>query len=300
MAVSIVIAARNAAPFIGATLASAASQGKELGEIIVVDDGSTDATAAIVRNAPDRRVRLVSNQGLGVSAARNTGARLASGEWLMFLDADDLLREAALASLCAMAAASPDADVVYGDYDRIDAEGRALGRRRLLKARRKPSGDVLEPLLAGNFIVNGGIMIVRKCVFDRVGGFDETLRFCEDWHCWCRLAAVARFRFLPEIVLDYRVHSANTMSSTQRSPDDFLPAAERVFDEAAIIGRLPASALTKLREAATIHLITYAAAQAMRFRSYGKALAFAARAARRSPSNVLPIALRLVSAGFGL
>lgn len=300
MAVSIVIAARNAARFIGATLASAANQGQELGEIIVVDDGSTDATAAIVGSFPDRRVRLVSNHGRGVSAARNTGARIATGEWLMFLDADDVLRAAALARLRATAAASPDTDVVYGDYDRIDAEGRAVGRRRLLKARRKPSGEVLEALLAGNFIVNGGIMIVRKRVFDRIGGFDETLRFCEDWHCWCRLAAVARFRFLPEIVLDYRVHPANTMSSSQRSPGDFLPAAERVFDDALITGRLPTAALAKLRESATVHLITYAAAQAVRFRSYGKAIAFAAQAVRRSPSDLVPVALRLVSAGLGL
>jgi glycosyltransferase involved in cell wall biosynthesis len=300
MTVSIVIAARDAARFIGATLASAARQGDELGEIIVVDDGSTDATAAIVGSFPDHRVRLVSSCGQGVSAARNTGARLATGEWLMFLDADDLLREAALARLCAAAAASPDADVIYGDYDRIDAQGRAVGRRGLLKARRKPSGEVLQDLLAGNFIVNGGIMIVRKRVFDRLGGFDEALRFCEDWHCWCRLAAVARFRFLPEIVLDYRVHSANTMSSTQRSPADFIPAAERVFADALIVGRVPAAALAKLHEAATVHLIIYAAAQAVRFRSYSKAVAFAAQAVRRSASNLWPVALRLVSAGLGL
>lgn len=299
MTVSIVIAARNADRFIGETLASATSQGGGVGEIIVVDDGSSDGTAAVVGRFSDRGVRLATNRGHGVSAARNTGARLATGEWLMFLDADDLLRPGAIERLCQAAAAAPDADVVYGDYDRVDGEGRAVGRRGLLRARRKPSGHVLERLLAGNFIVNGGIMIIRKRVFDAVGGFDEALRFCEDWHCWCRLAAAAKFHYLPAIVLDYRVHSANTMSSTQRSPSDFLPAAERVFDDAAMTAGLPAARLAKLRDAATVHLITYAAAQAIRFRSYGKALTFAADAVRRSPSRLLPVTARVVLAGLG-
>jgi glycosyltransferase involved in cell wall biosynthesis len=299
MSVTIVIPAYNAAGFVAEALASAVRQGSAVREIIVVDDHSADDTVAVAGRFGDPRIRLVANRSRGVSAARNTGAALATADWLMFLDADDRLRDGAVDRLLAAAAEAPQAGVVYGDYDRIDAGGRLVGRRRLLSGRSKPAGDVLERLLAGNFIVNGGIMLVRRAVFAGIGGFDETLRFCEDWHCWCRLAAVTPFHYLPAIVLDYRSHGGNTMSAALRSPDDFLPAADRVFGEPAVVGRLPAALKARLHRAAATHLITYAAAQAMRVGAYGKSLAFAARALRLSPSRLLPVSLRLVTARLG-
>jgi len=291
--------AYNAAAFIMEALASALRQGGALREIIVVDDGSTDDTRATVAALSDPSIRLVDNRGRGVSAARNTGAALASGDFLMFLDADDRLRDAALDQLLAAATEAPQSTVIYGDYDRIDGQGRLVGRRRLLAGRSKPSGQVLERLLAGNFIVNGGIMLVGRQTFQTAGGFDETLRYCEDWHCWCRLAAITPFRYIPAIVLDYRSHGGNTMSATLRSPADFLPAADRVFADMAVVRRLPSSLRTRLHRAASVHLITYAAMQAVRVGQYGKSLTFAAQALRLSPFRLLPMTLRLVTARLG-
>ena len=91
--------ARNAASHIREAIASVLAQGLDVDALIVVDDGSSDATAAIVRTFGDSRIRLVANDGSGVSAARNAGARAATGEWLMFLDADDRLRPGAIAAL---------------------------------------------------------------------------------------------------------------------------------------------------------------------------------------------------------
>ena len=225
--VSVVIAVRNAAAYIREAVESVLRQGCDVGELIVVDDGSTDDTASIVRSLDDVRIRLVANDLMGVSAARNLGARLAGGHWLMFLDADNRLRPGAVARLIAGAKAAPHAVVVYGDYDLIDGAGRPIGRRSLLKGRRKPSGQVLERLAAGNFIVNGGIMIVRADAFAATGGFDASLRYCEDWHCWCRLAALGEFHFIPAQLLDYRLHATNTMNAAQRSPRDFSPPWKR-------------------------------------------------------------------------
>jgi hypothetical protein len=218
----------------------------------------------------------------------------------MFLDADDRLRPGAIAALLKAAMSAPQAVVVYGDYDRIDGDGRPIGRRGLLRGRSKPSGRVLARLAAGNFIVNGGIMIIRRATFAAAGGFDEALKYCEDWHCWCRLAALGEFRFLPDLILDYRVHAANTMNATLRSPQDFLPAAKRVFGDRAILDKLPAHLVPMLRRAAEVHLITYAAAQAVRFRGYRKAARYALMAARRSPLAVPHVTLRVGLAFLGI
>jgi glycosyltransferase involved in cell wall biosynthesis len=282
MPVSVVMPAKNAAAFLGEAIESVLTQGRDVIEIIVVDDGSSDDTRSIVRAFEDRGVRLLDNQGAGVSAARNTGARAANGDWLMFLDADDRLRPSAVAALVGPAQAAPDAVAIYGNYDRIDGQGRPIGRRRWLRHRPKPSGRVLERLAAGNFIVNGGVMIVRSRSFAEVGGFDETLKYCEDWHCWCRLAALGEFRFIPDFLLDYRQHRDNTMSATVRSPQDFLPAAERVFCDRSILAKLPAGSAAALRDAAELHLLTYAATQAVHFRRYRQAFSYLLMVAQRS------------------
>src|SRR5882672_10429540 len=99
MSVSVIMPARNAAAHIGEAIESVLAQGEHLRELIVVDDGSSDETIAIVRGFDDCRIRLLTNVSSGVSSARNTGARWATADWLMFLDADDRLRKNALAIL---------------------------------------------------------------------------------------------------------------------------------------------------------------------------------------------------------
>ena len=297
--VSVVIPAKNVAAYVGETLASALAQG-EVTEVIVVDDGSTDNTIAIVRAIRDPRLRLMTNDSAGVSAARNLGARHASGEWLLFLDADDRLRPGAVAALLAAARGAPRAVLVYGDYNTIDSEGRQVGRRDLLKGRRKPSGDVLTRLAASNFIVNGGIALARAEAFRAIGGFDTSLRYCEDWHCWCRLAAIGEFEFAPKLLLDYRLHTANTMNAAVRTPQDFFPAIARVFDDGLILARLPEGTAARLRQAAEIHLVTYSAMQAVRFGRYRQAFTYLGMGGRRSLKSLPRSALRVALACFGI
>lgn len=298
-AVSVVMPAKNAAAYIGEAIASALAQ-EGVTEVIVVDDGSTDDTVAIMRSIRDLRLRLKANDATGVSAARNLGARDARGDWLMFLDADDRLRPDAVTTLLTAARAAPHAVLVYGDYNTIDSAGRAIGRRGLLKGRRKPSGNVLERLASGNFIVNGGIMLIRAEVFRAAGGFDVSLRYCEDWHCWCRLAATGEFAHVPKLLLDYRLHTANTMNAAMRTPQDFFPAVARVFDDQLILGKLPAGAAPRLRQAAEIHLVTYAATQAVRFGRYREALGYLGMVGRRSLKAVPRSALKITLSYFGI
>jgi glycosyltransferase involved in cell wall biosynthesis len=297
--VSIVIPAKNVAAYISETIASALAQ-DEVTEVIVVDDGSTDDTIAIVRAVADPRLHLMANDSAGVSSARNLGARHANGDWLVFLDADDRLRPGAVAALLAAARRAPRAVLVYGDYNTIDSEGRQIGRRELLKGRRKPSGDVLARLASGNFIVNGGIALTRAEAFRAVGGFDVGLRYCEDWHCWCRLAAIGEFAFVPKLLLDYRVHTANTMNAALRTPQDFFPAIARIFDDGLILSRLPEGSAAGLRQAAEIHLVTYSAMQAVRFGRYREAFSYLGMIGRQSPKSLPRATVRVGLAYFGI
>lgn len=297
-AVSVVIPVKNAAAYIGEAIASALAQ-EGVTEVIVVDDGSTDGTIAIVRAIGDRRLRLMTNDASGVSAARNLGARDARGDWLMFLDADDRLRPGAVTMLLAAAKAAPHAVLVYGDYNTIDSTGRTIGRRDLLKGRQKPSGNVLERLAGGNFIVNGGIMLIRADAFRKAGGFDLSLRYCEDWHCWCRLAATGEFAHVPKVLLDYRLHTTNTMNAAMRTPQDFFPAVARMFDDQLILSELPPGAAPRLRQAAEIHLVTYAATQAVRFGRYREALVYLGMVGRRSLKAVPRSAIKMTLSYFG-
>jgi len=283
MSVSIVMAAKNASAHVREAIESSLAQGSCVRELIVVDDGSTDDTAAVVHGLGDRRIQLLANAGSGVSAARNHGAQRATGSWLMFLDADDRLRPGAVSTLMAAAQNAPQAVLIYGDYDRIDGKGRPIGRRAFLRRRSKPSGRVLERLVGGNFIVNGGIMIIRPDAFHAAGGFDESLQYCEDWHCWCRLAALGEFEFIDALLLDYRVHAANTMNAALRSPQDFFPAADKIFCDKLILSKLPPELIPRLRRAADLHLFTYAAAQAIRFGRYREAITYILRIAQSSP-----------------
>lgn len=297
--VSVVIPAKNAEAYIGETIASALAQA-DVTEVIVIDDGSTDDTVAIVRAIGDLRLRLMVNDASGVSAARNLGARSARGGWLMFLDADDRLRPNAISTLLTAVKAAPHAVLAYGDYNMIDSEGHTIGRRDLLKGRRKPSGNVLERLAGGNFIVNGGIMLVRADAFRATGGFDVSLRYCEDWHCWCRLAALGEFAYVPKLLLDYRLHTASTMNAAVRTPQDFFPAVARVFDDELILGKLPAGAAPRLRQAAEIHLVTYAATQAVRFGRYREALGYLGMVGRRSLKAMPRSAVKIALSYFGI
>ncbi|GLR86894.1 UDP-hexose transferase [Bradyrhizobium iriomotense] len=295
-----IIPAKNAAAYIRETIDSALAQSADVGEVIVIDDGSRDDTVAIVRSIRDSRLQLIANEQAGVSAARNLGAQTARGAWLLFLDADDRLRSRAVATLVAAAKAAPAAVLVYGDYDLIDSDGRPIGRRGLLQGRRKPSGDVLARLARGNFIVNGGIMLVRADAFRTAGGFDERLSLCEDWHCWCRLAAIGDFQFVPALLLDYRLHTANTMNAAARSPRDFFPAVERVFADELILAKLTPENRPALRQAAEIHLITYAATQAVRFGRYGDALSYMGMVRQRSLTALPRSLAKLVLARLGI
>jgi glycosyltransferase involved in cell wall biosynthesis len=293
MWVNVVIPVKNGARFIGEAVASALSQ-PGVKRVVVVDDGSTDETAEVAARIRDQRVTLIQGDGRGVSAARNLGfaelertipAPESDRNWVMFLDADDRLVPCAIQKL--LEGAQADCVAVYGDYERIDASGHRIGRRSMLLRRAKPSGEILRDLLAGNFIVNGGVMLIRHTQFRRAGGFDETLRYCEDWHLFCRLAGLGPIVWCPRTtVLEYRVHDSSAMMSRRLDFADYQAAVERIFTDPMIVGRVSRADVVRLRRSAQVHLKTYLACQAIRARAYGRAMKEAAEAIALLPSQM--------------
>ncbi len=306
MSVSIIIPVRNGRAFLAEAVRSALAQ-PEAADVIVVDDGSSDGSADLVRAMTDARLRLVAGPRRGVSAARNLGLARSrelyrSGEtapkWIMFLDADDRLRPGALASL--LRGVEGDCVAVYGDYDRIDDQGRPIGRRRWLGSRRKPSGEVLRALLTGNFIVNGGVMLIRREAFEAIGGFDESLRYCEDWHAFCRLAARGPVLWRADAdVLDYRVHDASAMMGSGVRFRDCQPALDRVFCDPELTARLNAGEREALRRRAEAHLRTYVVCQALRSRRYATVAPLIFGAMCALPSRAPRVLLRAAAAAAG-
>jgi glycosyltransferase involved in cell wall biosynthesis len=148
--VSIIIPAFNDVAWLSAAVDSALSQTYPSCEIIVVDDGSTDGTGALIRSRYGGRVRYVHQPNRGLPAARNAGLALASGEYVQFLDADDILLPSKVADHVGILEEDPECTVVYSDFAFIDRSGE---RRPIGFETRYRSGNVFSSLLDDNYIV---------------------------------------------------------------------------------------------------------------------------------------------------
>ena len=218
--VSVIIPAWNAAATLDATLRSVRAQTHRALEVIVVNDGSTDATADIVvaHASQDSRIRLESIANSGVAAARNRGMALASGELFAFLDADDLWAPEKLRKqLEALRAAGSRAGLAYTWSTLIDSQDRIIPMADQPQA----DGDVLELLCRHNFLCNASVPLVTRAAAMAVpGGFDTSLRArgaqgAEDWKFYLQLAERYDFVLVPEALTGYR-QSPGGMSTNLR------------------------------------------------------------------------------------
>ncbi len=208
-AVSLVIPAFNAAGTLGYTLESLRRQTRDDWEAIVIDDGSVDGTAQLIRDLmeKDRRVRGIFSSNAGVSAARNEGIDAVGADWLIFLDADDALPDDHLAALLDAVAEDPGLDVLHCGWRRYSTGGQLLGAY--------PAQDIGNPFAhcarACPFAIHAA-MVRRERVL-AVGAFDAAMRMCEDWDLWQRLArAGAVFKALPEHWVDVHMRAGSLSS----------------------------------------------------------------------------------------
>jgi glycosyltransferase involved in cell wall biosynthesis len=211
--VSVVMPSYNSADTIVETIASVAAQSWREFEMIVVDDGSNDGTPALLAQQA-RRYPWISwciQANAGPSVARNTAIALARGEFIAFLDADDIWMPNKLALQVAAFEHNPNAAFVYAD-ERDFWPDRELPKT-LFQQKRPARGNVLRALFnRGNFILTSTVM-VRKSALQAVGGFDPGRRINEDVDLWFRMAEEYEFDYVPQVLVRRRLLTNSLMHS---------------------------------------------------------------------------------------
>jgi SAM-dependent methyltransferase len=201
--VAVVIPTYNHAKFLSEALQSTLAQTHPADEIIVVDDGSNDDPELVVREFPN--VRFIRRENGGLSAARNTGLAASTADKIIFLDADDVLHPGAIEAGLAAFALNPEASFVYGAHRRIDQQGKVLVPYRYTAIGPSPYQDFLRCNMIG---MHATVMYDRERL-SLLGGFDPTLRRCEDYDVYLRLSHAGHVASHGELVADYRWHGHN-------------------------------------------------------------------------------------------
>ena len=204
--VSVVIPAYNHGAYILTTIHSVLAQSYTDYEIVVVNDGSPDDTADVLRPlAESGRIRYFEQPNAGQGAARNRGIAEARGQFVALLDDDDLWTSDKLAWQVEEMDAHPDAVLVYGDWSRLEPDGTVSAH----VPEPCPTGRVYDAFRQQCWILSPGQALIRTPALRAVNGFDAAIWGSDDWDLYLRLARGGEFVHRPRVCLHYRVHAAN-------------------------------------------------------------------------------------------
>lgn len=218
MLVSIIIPAYNAEKYIEEAIDSALNQTYKNIEVIVVNDGSTDNTQTICESSnPTRRIKIIEKNNGGPASALNAGIRIAKGEWIKWLSADDILEPDAIEKLVAYLFEDRynwRKSIYYTHYRIIDKDG------KFIKKFTEP--ERVESDLWKLFYGNGSSSIIHQDVFKLCGLFDENLRHSEDYEFWLRATQIydVRLKLIPIYSLRYRRHPDQLTNKVGGSLDE--------------------------------------------------------------------------------
>lgn len=201
--VSVVIPAYNAAPFLSSALESVLAQTYKNYELLVIDDGSTDATAAVVKRLPI--VRLLSQCHTGAGAARNRGIEASRGSLVAFLDADDIWMPSKLEKQVVFLQRHPDIGMAICEHTVLEEDG----RERMSDKSVLFKGDTVKNIFLHSDVATPTV-IVRKQVFNKVGLFDESLLCAEDENLWMRIGMSYRIGLVGEPLAKVIIRSSST------------------------------------------------------------------------------------------
>jgi glycosyltransferase involved in cell wall biosynthesis len=223
--ISVIIPAYNAERTILETITSVQQQTFSDFELIVINDGSTDRTLELLNTVEDARLKIFSYSNGGLPVARNRGISQATGEFIAFIDADDLWTADKLELQLAALQRHPEAGVAYSwTYFMDEQRGPSY-----VEGSRLFEGNVYAELLVNNFLHNGSNPLIRRRAIESVGEFDPTLKSCEDWDFYLRLAARWTFVLVPKPQIIYRQSSGAMSSKVEIMEQTSLIVLERAF-----------------------------------------------------------------------
>jgi len=223
--VSVVMAAKNYARFLPEAVESVFAQTHADWELVIVDDGSSDHTADVVRPfLTDRRVKFLRSDRLGQSRAKNLGLGFTTGEFVAYLDADDSWQPTKLEKQLSLFAGRPELGVVFCRRLLMDEESRVLPAK---PAPPPPRGRVLPQMFTQNFVCFSSC-VVRRCVFSHVGRFDPQWDLAIDYDLWLRVAQHHEFDYVDEELVLYRTGHGNL----SKKLSDRVATAMSIMDRA--------------------------------------------------------------------
>jgi len=251
--VSIVMAAKNYARFLPEAVESVIAQTFTEWELLIIDDGSTDATPDVVRPfLADPRIRYIRADRLGQSRAKNLGIRLARGEFIAFLDADDAWEAAKLEKQIALFEGRPEVGVIYSRRSLMDESGRPLPQSRSATL---PRGRVLARMFVQNHVCFSSA-VVRRVVFGHVGAFDPEWDLAIDFDLWLRVAGHYEFDYVDEELMRYRTGHGNLSKKLADRVETALSIMHRAETRRGIAGEIPAAAIAEAH-ASTCRTLAY-------------------------------------------
>jgi glycosyltransferase involved in cell wall biosynthesis len=224
--VSVIIPAYNSGRYLDEAVQSVIAQTFTDWECIVVDDGSTEDLSRVGKM--DSRVRLIRQPNRGTAAARNNGVASSTGEFVAFLDHDDLWLPGNLDAQTALLAANPRAGFCYAHYDMVDGDG----KRQAVPPSDRPARSYLE-MLRGGAPIPSTVVVGRLCLAV-VGGFDPMLPYSDDQDVMLKLAYFFEVEFVPSCQVLYRIHSGNASRNYDLGHKTMMNLAEKHANAATV------------------------------------------------------------------
>jgi glycosyltransferase involved in cell wall biosynthesis len=286
--VAVIIPCFNQAHFLADALKSVLRQTRQADEIIVIDDGSSDDPAAVVAQFKD--VRLIRQENRGLSGARNRGLQSCTSSYVLFLDADDKLLPKAIEAGLACYSRHPDCAFVYGGHCYISGKG-----EHLFDLFRPIAGDAHLAMLRRNQVCMIASVLFRRDRLLTTGGFDESLRRCEDLDVYLRITHKYPIAGYPTIVAEYRMHDEGMSYDNAAQLKSALEVLDR--HEARIVaGPAIRAALqegrTEVRDLYASRMLGAAAVRWRAHRDLGRLMRDLAQMTQAAPVSTLHLAAR--------
>ena len=222
--VSVVIPAYNHGAYLAQTINSALAQTWRDFEVVVVDDGSKDNTPEVAASFASA-IRFIRQENRGMAGSRNTGISQARGEFVAFLDDDDLWEPEYLAHVIPALQQDPTAGACRAGFQIMDGAGTRLPQQTNLEV---APDRMYDRLIDGGFFPPCTVT-VRKSAFETLGVFDTNLQGLADWDMWLRISKAYRYLSLPDTLVLYRVHGGGLSSNVEHMFEDHLRAITKHF-----------------------------------------------------------------------